>query len=92
MTSDNGIGGRASRSATACVPVIGPRTVAQLDDYLAALEIILDDEALSRLDKASFVPLGQPHDLIAYMWPRLLGDGPAGVPAPAIPVAPNTAQ
>lgn len=87
MTSDNGIGGRASRSATACVPVIGPRTVARLDDYLAALEIILDDEAVGRMDKASAVPLGQPHDLIASMWPGLLGDGPVGVPAPAIPVA-----
>ena len=87
MTSDNGIRGRASRSATAYLPVIGPRTVAQLDDYLATLEIILDDEAFRRMDKASFVPLGQPHDLIASMWPRLLGDSPAGVPAPAIPVA-----
>lgn len=87
MTSDNGIGGCASRSATACVLVIGPRAVAQLDGYLAALEILLDDEAFRRMDKASFVPLGQPHDLIASMWPRLLGDGPAGVPAPAIPVA-----
>jgi len=52
-----------------------------------ALEIILDDEAFRHMDKASAVPLGQPHDLIASMWPRLLGDGPAGVPAPAIPVA-----
>jgi hypothetical protein len=87
VTSDNGIQGRASRSATACVSVIGPRTVAQLDDYLAALEIILDDEAFRRMDKPSTVPLGQPHDLIASMLPRLLGDGPADVPAPAIPVA-----
>jgi len=87
VTSDNGIRGRASRSATAYLPVIGPRTVAQLDDYLAALEIILDDEAVRRMDKASAVPLGQPHDLIASMWPRLLGDGPADVPAPAIAVA-----
>ena len=39
------------------------------------------------MDKASAVPLGQPHDLIASMWPGLLGEGPAGVPGPAIPVA-----
>ena len=87
MTSDNGIRGRASRSATACVAVIGPRTVARLDGYLAALEIILDDEAVGRMDKVSAVPLGQPDDLIASMWPGLLGDGPVGVPAPAISVA-----
>ena len=39
------------------------------------------------MDKPSTVPLGQPHDLIASMLPRLLGDGPTDVPAPAIPVA-----
>jgi hypothetical protein len=87
VTSGNGIRGRASRSATVSVPIIGPRTVAQLDDYLAAPEIILDDEAFRRMDQASAVPLGQSHDLIASMWPRLFGDGPDGVPAPAISVA-----
>ena len=32
-------------------PIIGPRTIAQLDDSLRALEITLDDKTLARLDE-----------------------------------------
>jgi NDP-hexose 2,3-enoyl reductase len=38
-------------------PIIGPRTIEQLDNSLAALDIKLNDEALARLDKL-FPPIG----------------------------------
>jgi aryl-alcohol dehydrogenase-like predicted oxidoreductase len=53
---------RAKRSPTGIVPVIGPRTVGQLDDYLAALSVDLDDDAYTQLDEVSRIPLGQPHE------------------------------
>jgi hypothetical protein len=54
---------RNQRSATALVPVTGPRNLAQLEDYLAALDVRLDDDQYRRLDETSRIPLGQPHDL-----------------------------
>lgn len=50
---------RAKRSTTGVVPVIGPRSVAQLDDYLAALDVDLG-AAYERLDKVSRIDPGQP--------------------------------
>lgn len=52
----------ADRSTTALIPVLGPRTRAQLDDTLAALEVKLTDEQARRLTEASAVPLGFPHE------------------------------
>jgi aryl-alcohol dehydrogenase-like predicted oxidoreductase len=47
-------------------PIIGPRTVEQLDGQLHALEITLDDKALARLDEISPGP-GRPAPE-AYAW------------------------
>jgi aryl-alcohol dehydrogenase-like predicted oxidoreductase len=47
------------------LPVLGPRTRAQLDDNLAALALRLGPDQLARLDAASAVPRGYPHDLNA---------------------------
>ncbi|MEW2544165.1 aldo/keto reductase [Streptomyces sp. NPDC047002] len=77
----------AARAATPLVPVIGPRTLAQLDDYLAALDVRLDPEHYDRLDAVSRVPLGQPHQLIADSLPRVLGTDPARFRTPVHPVA-----
>ncbi|MFE9320633.1 aldo/keto reductase [Nocardia sp. NPDC052278] len=52
----------ARRRATAVVPIIGPRTSAQLDDYLASLDVTLEDEQYTRLTTASDPSLGAPHD------------------------------
>ena len=46
-------------------PILGPRTPAQLDDTLGALTITLSADQLRRLDEASAVPLGFPHDFLA---------------------------
>jgi len=47
-------------------PIIGPRTVAQLDGTLRALQIALDDEALARLDEIFPGPGGAAPE--AYAW------------------------
>jgi len=46
-------------------PVIGVRTPAQLDDNLAALDVMFSTEQAARLDAASCIELGFPHDLLA---------------------------
>jgi aryl-alcohol dehydrogenase-like predicted oxidoreductase len=47
------------------IPIIGPRTRAQLDDNLAAIDLRLTADQLRRLDDVSAVPLGFPHDMLA---------------------------
>lgn len=56
---------RARRSSTGVVPVIGPRSVEQLDDYLAALNVQIDASTYDRLDQVSRVDLGEPYGKLA---------------------------
>jgi aryl-alcohol dehydrogenase-like predicted oxidoreductase len=56
---------RARRSSTGVVPVIGPRSVQQLDDYVAALSIEIDAPTYDRLDQVSRVDLGEPYNKLA---------------------------
>jgi len=76
----------AARATTPLVPVIGPRTLPQLEDYLAALDVELDAAHYDRLDEVSRVPLGQPHELSAHVRPRVIGVDPARFRAPIHPV------
>jgi aryl-alcohol dehydrogenase-like predicted oxidoreductase len=46
-------------------PLIGARTLPQLEDNLGALEVELPDDAVARLEQASAVALGFPHDVLA---------------------------
>ena len=46
-------------------PIIGTRTLGQLEDNLGALDIRFDESQLSTLDKASAIELGFPHDFLA---------------------------
>ena len=55
-------------------PVLGARTVAQIKDNLAAAELRLGDDKLARLDAASAVPLGYPHDFVRALFPFLVDD------------------
>ena len=48
---------RADRATTAVVPIIGPRTPEQLQDYVNALALDLDPEHYRRLDEASAPPI-----------------------------------
>lgn len=55
------------------LPIIGPRTLEQLADNLASAEVILSAEHIQRLDTASAITLGFPHDVVAASSPRLAG-------------------
>jgi aryl-alcohol dehydrogenase-like predicted oxidoreductase len=46
------------------IPILGARTAAQLQDNLSVLEWELSDEQLNRLDEASKIDLGFPHDFL----------------------------
>ena len=43
-------------------PIFGARKLEQIEDDLDALDVDLDDDALSRLDEVSKVPLDYPYD------------------------------
>jgi aryl-alcohol dehydrogenase-like predicted oxidoreductase len=44
------------------IPIIGARSISQLEDNLACLEFTLEPDQLTRLDEASRIELGFPHD------------------------------
>jgi len=46
-------------------PIIGARTLAQLEDNMGALAVDLDPSHLARLDEVSTIDLGNPHGLLA---------------------------
>jgi aryl-alcohol dehydrogenase-like predicted oxidoreductase len=46
-------------------PIIGARTLAQLEENLGALEVDFTDSQLARLDEVGAIVLGAPHDLLA---------------------------
>lgn len=51
-------------------PIVGARTLAQLEDNLGALGVAIGPEYIARLDAASAVPLGFPHDFLRAPMPR----------------------
>lgn len=51
--------------AKGVIPIIGPRTRAQLDDNLGAVDVSLSDDQIRRLDEVGAVSLGFPHDMLA---------------------------
>jgi aryl-alcohol dehydrogenase-like predicted oxidoreductase len=46
-------------------PIIGARTLAQFEDNVQALDVVLDSAHLRRLNAASAIDLGFPHDFLA---------------------------
>ena len=46
------------------IPIIGARKLAQIEDNIRSLEVTLSPEQLSRLEKATAVPMGFPHDFL----------------------------
>ncbi len=78
---------RGTEVTTTIVPVIGPRTVAQLDDYLGALDITLSDDQFARLDAVSAISLGAPHEIAALVRDSTLGGDASLFEPPAVPVA-----
>lgn len=78
---------RARRLSTTGGAIIGPRNLAQLDDYLAALEITLTAEQYDRLTTVSAPPLGVPHENNARSLNGLQGGAGASFDLPSVPVA-----
>jgi aryl-alcohol dehydrogenase-like predicted oxidoreductase len=69
---------RAQQARSVIVPVLGARRCEQLQDNLGALELELTAEELARLEEASRIQLGFPHDFgadrLAYGTTRPLID------------------
>ena len=82
--------GRAVRSTTGVVPIIGPRTVEQLAAYLGALDTSLSAAVFERLDAVSAIDLGQPHGQIAEQLPVTVGGDASAFVRHGIPVARRT--
>lgn len=78
---------RVAASPTGQVTIIGPRTMAQLDDYLASLGVMLSDEQLARLTGVSAIALGTPHEQVAAQAAALAGGDVARLAGPSVPVA-----
>jgi aryl-alcohol dehydrogenase-like predicted oxidoreductase len=70
--------------------ILGARTVAQLDDNVAALDLTLTARQRARLDEVSKAPLSFPHDFVARSGSfRSAGTTINGVASPATPLTPR---
>jgi len=59
-----------ARPRAVVIPIVGARTAAQIQESLGAAELELPEEALLRLDEASRIELGFPHDFLAAVLSR----------------------
>jgi len=57
------------------IPIIGARKLSQIEDNIRSLDVKLPPAQLQRLDKASAVSLGFPHDFMAHAPVRALVSG-----------------
>jgi aryl-alcohol dehydrogenase-like predicted oxidoreductase len=55
---------RQQQEKSLMIPILGARTVEQLDDSLGALQWELSPEHLKQLDEVSQIKLGFPHDFL----------------------------
>ncbi|MFD0304447.1 aldo/keto reductase [Streptomyces sp. NPDC127119] len=53
---------RAGQAHTALIPIVGPRTLTQLEEYLRSLQLVLGDQHFQHLDQISAVRMGTPHE------------------------------
>ena len=76
-------------AAKGSLPIIGPRTLAQLQSNLAAAKVKLSAEQIARLDEVSAVPLAFPHTVLSELSSRdrFTGGLLDQFDAPAWPVA-----
>lgn len=51
-------------AAKGSLPIIGPRTPAQLESNLAAARVVLSPEQIARLDQVSAIPRGYPYTVL----------------------------
>jgi diketogulonate reductase-like aldo/keto reductase len=71
------------------IPILGARTAEQLAENLGATNVTLSPQQVARLDAASAIPLGFPHDMLAAeaQRNRLAGGIPDRVEVSPTPVA-----
>ena len=56
---------RAALAPTALIPIVGPRSLVHLEEYLQSLELELGEHHYRHLDEVSAVELGTPHQDVA---------------------------
>src|SRR3546814_12660511 len=63
-------------NAAVAAPIMGVRTMEQFEDNLGALDVVLSEDQRGRLESASRVSLGFPHDFLALPMTRagMFGD------------------
>jgi diketogulonate reductase-like aldo/keto reductase len=74
---------RAAGATTSLIPIIGPRTLTQLEDHLGALDVGLTSDRYERLSEVSAVPLGIPHEANAGRRDAVQGATPPSSPGPS---------
>jgi aryl-alcohol dehydrogenase-like predicted oxidoreductase len=60
------------------IPILGARKLGQLEETLGCLDVTLAPEALAKLDEASRIALGFPHDFLSTPFVTKLVYGPTG--------------
>ena len=61
--------------AVPVIPIIGARKLAQIEDNIRSLEVVLSPAQLQRLDQASAVSMGFPHEFLAMEPVRAIAFG-----------------
>lgn len=56
------------------IPLVGARTLEQWQENYACLEVTLDDDVMKRLDEATSISPGFPHDMLQAQAPRGVED------------------
>jgi aryl-alcohol dehydrogenase-like predicted oxidoreductase len=76
-------------AAKGSLPIIGPRTLAQLEDNLAAASTRLTPEQITRLDQISAIARGYPYTVLddQRIQDLITGGKADRIDAPAVPVA-----
>jgi aryl-alcohol dehydrogenase-like predicted oxidoreductase len=62
-------------AAKGSLPIIGPRTLAQLENNLGAVKVVLSAQQITRLDEVSAIPPTFPYTVIDDPWTRQLYTG-----------------
>jgi aryl-alcohol dehydrogenase-like predicted oxidoreductase len=77
---------RAALAQTALIPIVGPRTLTHLEEYLESLHLELGDQHYQHLDKVSAVRLGTPHEDVAAALSHGFDGDRTLLEPPAVPV------
>lgn len=78
---------RAALARTAMIPIVGPRSLTHLEEYLRSLDLELDQHHYRQLDEISAVRLGTPHEDVAAALNHGLDGDRSMLDAPYVPVA-----